>query len=136
MPILQLKSRALAWGRETHIGVRRSGRELAPAARVGSVATGRRAVLLQELAIHSASVGDFNTCTLSFTRSLMKTRFLASTITAPTPSSDSTNFSPRSGPRMKTASSIPSAVVASGAQIVTLRHAVAGYPVFGSMMWW
>ncbi len=37
---------------------------------------------------------------------------------------------------MKTASSMASAVNASGAHTVTLREAVAGKPVRGSMMWW
>ena len=62
--------------------------------------------------------------------------FFASTITAPTPSIDSTSSRPFFGPRMKTASSISSARSAVGAQIVTLREAVAGKPVRGSMMWW
>jgi hypothetical protein len=52
--------------------------------------------------------------------------FVASTMTAATPSSDSISSSPFFGPSMNTASSISSAMSALVAQIVTLRQAVAG----------
>src|SRR5690606_7020421 len=73
-----------------------------------------------------ASVGDREISSLSRSRGLTWTRFSASTMTTPTPSRDSASASPFSGPRMNTASSMASAVRASGAQTVTLRDAVAG----------
>jgi hypothetical protein len=72
------------------------------------------------------SVGGATTSSFPCSRFEIHTLFCASTTTAATPSIDSTSLKPFSGPRMKTASSIASARNALGAQMVTLRHAVAG----------
>ena len=85
---------------------------------------------------HSPSLGAPTSSIFPSSRLLTQRLFFASTTTAPTPSSDSTSSRPFLGPRMKTASSISSATSAVGAQMVTLRDAVAGEPVRGSMMWW
>src|SRR3984957_89366 len=81
---------------------------------------------LEHLERYRPSLGAWTDLMSPSSRLLVHTRSWASTITAPTPSRDSTSLSPFAGPRMNTASSISSARSAVGAQMVTLREAVAG----------
>ena len=101
------------WGRSANpAGSTRSGaparRRSRDLPRSGGLAASPARVELQ------AVRGRVHGMDLPFSRLLVQTRFCASTMTAPTPSSDSTSSSPFSGPRMKTASSISSARSAVG----------------------
>ena len=81
-------------------------------------------------------VGGWTICTNFCSRFEMMTLLLASTMIAPASGMLSISCSPRTGPRIKIASSKPSAVVASLAYTVTDRVFEEGYLVRGSRMWW